>query len=118
MRDLCQTGLLRVSFLVDIPTVCYRVHNASDPALATVYTKYYEKGFVRWSEGQSATVLWSNLPKYLEEDRADRLVVPVKHLGFGDEQRRQLETLLTRGLNRYFPGMESEVKQICLGGKS
>jgi hypothetical protein len=57
LRDLCQASLLRVSFLVDNPTVCYRVHNASNSALATVYTKYYEKGFVRWSEGQRATIL-------------------------------------------------------------
>ena len=58
------------------------------------------------------------LPKFLEEDKADRLFLSLKHLVFGDEPRRRFETLLTRGLSRYFPGMEPEVKQICLGGKS
>jgi hypothetical protein len=118
LRGLCQNGLLRVSLLVDDPVVCFRVHNASNPALAKFYTKYYEKGFVRWTEGQSATVLWRTLPKFLEDDTADRLFVPMKFPAFGDAQRQQLETILGRGLNRYFPGMELEVKEIFLGGKS
>jgi hypothetical protein len=118
LRGLCRNGLLRIALLVDIPTVCYRVHNASNSALAKLYTKYHEEGFVQWTEGQSATTLWSVLPKFLEEDKADRLFLSLKHLAFGDEPRRRLEALLTRGLGRYFPGMEPEVKQICLGSKS
>jgi hypothetical protein len=118
LRSLCRNGLLRIALLVDIPTVCYRVHNASNPALAKLYTKYHEEGFVQWTEGQSATGLWSMLPKYLEEDKADRLFLSLKHFAFGDEPRRRFETLLTRGLSRYFPGLEPEIKQVCLGGKS
>lgn len=118
LRGLCRDGLLRVTLLVDIPTVCYRVHNASNPALAKLYTKYHETGFLQWTEGQNATALWSVLPKWVEEDRGDRLFLSLKHIAFGDELRRRFETLLTRCLSRYFPGMETEVKQICLGGNS
>jgi hypothetical protein len=116
LRGLCQNGLLRVSLLVDDPVVCFRVHNASDPVRAKFYTKYYEKGFVRWTEGQSATVLWRTLPKFVEDDNADRLFVPMKFPAFGDAQRQRLEMILGRGLSRYFPGMDLEVKQIFLGG--
>jgi hypothetical protein len=118
LRSLCQSGQLRISMLVDDPTVCYRVHNASNPTLAKFYTKYYERGFVRWTEGQSATTLWRTFPKYLEEDTADRLFLPLKFAIFGVDERQRLETILGRGLGRYFPGMELEVKQICLGPKS
>ena len=115
LRSLCRDGLLRISLSSDIPPVRYRVHNASNPALAKLYMKYYEKGYVSWTEGQSATVLWSALPKYLEEDKADRLFLWLQHFLFGEESRLRFESQLTLRLSRYFPEMETEVKQICLG---
>ena len=117
LRGLCETGLLRVSLVVDDPIVCFRVHNASNPTLARFYTKYYKEGFVQWAEGQAAAALWRAFPKYLEDDTGDRFFLPLKYGALNDEQKQRLEGTLSRMLGRYFPGMELEVRQICLGGK-
>jgi hypothetical protein len=116
--NLCRNGQLRVSWTVEEPINCFRVHNASNPTLARFYAKYYTKGFVLWAEGQTAAALWRTLPQYLEVDNADRLFLPLKRDIFGDDKRQRLESVLSRALSLYFPGMELEVKQICLGGKS
>jgi hypothetical protein len=118
LRRLCQSCSLRISLMVEDPIYCFRVHNASNPALARFYARYYDKGFVQWAEGLVATTLWRTLPRYLEDDPGDRLFLPLKHTIFGDNQRQQLESILNRSLSRYFPGMEADVKQIFLGGGS
>jgi hypothetical protein len=118
LRTLCRTGLLRFSLIVDEPVLWFRAHNASNPAEAKLYTRHFEGGFVRWAEGQIAASLWRQLPKFLEDDTADRLFVSMRYEVFGAEQRQRLSSTLSRVLSRYFPGMELEVKQVCLGGKS
>ena len=117
LRDLCESGRLRASLMVEDPIVCFRVHNASNPTLAQFYMKYHEEGFVRWAEGQNATVLWRTLPTYIEDDTADRLFLPLKYPAFGGDQRRRVERVFSRVLSRYFPGMETEVHQIFFGSK-
>lgn len=116
LRGLCESGRLRVSLMVEDPIVCFRVHNASNPMLAQFYMKCHDEGFVRWAEGQDATVLWRTLPKYLEDDTGDRLFLPLKDPVFGGDQRQRMERVFSRVLSRYFPGMEIEVKQIFFGG--
>jgi Predicted nucleotide-binding protein containing TIR-like domain len=115
LRNLCEGGRLRASLMVEDPIVCFRVHNASNPTLAQFYLKYHDEGFVRWAEGQDATVLWRTLPTYLEEDTGDRLFLPLKDPIFGSDQRQRTERVFSRVLGRYFPGMEIEVKQIFFG---
>jgi hypothetical protein len=115
LRDLCASGLLRVSLMSQDPTSCFRVHNAGNPALARYYMNYYNRGFVLWAEGQTAAALWRMLPTYLAEDKADRIFLPLKFPPLCDEEKQRLESVLTRSLSRYFPGMELDVKQICLG---
>jgi hypothetical protein len=118
LRFLRDESLLRISLMVDSPIYRFRVHNASEETLARFYANYYNKGFALWAEGQDATNLWRTLPKYLEEDTGDRLFVPLKDTAFDDEKRAQLGNTLSRALNKYFPGMVEEIKQICLGSAS
>jgi hypothetical protein len=93
----------------------FRVHNASNPTLARYYARYREEGFVLWNEGLSATTLWRSLPTYLEEDTDDRLFIPLKIPVFDHDKKRRLKNGLTRGLSRYFPGIEEKIKTIFLG---
>ena len=116
--DLCQSGQLRYSFMVEEPINSFRVHNASNTQLAKFYANYYNKGFAEWAQGPAATALWRSLPKYLEPDTADRLFIPLKFFALDDEKTQRLDNVLTRALGRYFPGMETEVKEIFLGRKS
>jgi len=116
--DLCQSGQLRYTLMVEEPINSFRVHNASNTQLAKFYANYYSKGFAEWAEGPAATALWRSLPKYLEPDTADRLFLPLKYFALDDEKKGRLDTTLTRALSRYFSGIESEVKQIFLGRNS
>ncbi len=115
LRDLCTSGLLRISLMLQEPSSSFRVHNASNPAQARYYMNYYNKGFVLWAECQAATALWRMLPLYLEEDNADRLFLNLKFPPIDDEKKRRLDALLSRSLSRYFPGIERDVKQVCVG---
>lgn len=122
LRGLCQTNQFRISLMIDEPTPCFRVHNASDPELARFYAKYFERGFergfVQWAEGREAAALWSRLPMWLEVDTGDRLFLPLKFPPLTADHWQQLKGILSRELSRYFPGMGLEVQQICIGGKS
>jgi CAP12/Pycsar effector protein, TIR domain len=115
--DLCRSGKLQVALLPDEPQFRFRVHNASDPTLARFYARYYERGYVLWQEGVSATALWRLLPKYLEDITENQIFIPLKFPILNDENRRRLEGSLSRALTRYFPGMEPQVKRICVGDK-
>jgi predicted nucleotide-binding protein len=121
LRDLCRNDRLRVTLLLTEPTSLFRVHNASDPDRARLYAKRVdrEKGSVQyalWAEGPNAITVWRALPKFLEEDKSDRLFIQLKYPPWDDASKRKLESSLSRWLSRYFPGMEVEVAQICLGG--
>jgi hypothetical protein len=115
MLDICRSGRLRISLMTDEQPFYFRVHNASNPTLARYYARYREEGFVLWNEGLSATTLWRSLPTYLEEDTDDRLFIPLKIPVFDDDKKRRLKNGLTRGLSRYFPGIEEKIKTIFLG---
>ena len=67
LRDICQSGLLRFSFMIDDPMTSFRVHNASNPNLAKYYTNYRNKGFALWGDGLAATTLWSSCPHTLRK---------------------------------------------------
>jgi hypothetical protein len=121
LRDLCLNRKVRLTLLLTEPTSLFRVHNASDPDLARLYAKRVdrEKGsmqFALWAEGQNAITVWRALPRYLEDDKDDRLFIPLKFPPFDNAKKRRLESSPDQSLSRYFPGMELEVKQICLGG--
>ena len=63
-------------------------------------------------------MLWQSLPRFLEDDTGDRLFLPLKSPLFADDHRQRLERIFSRALNRYFPGMEHQVKQVFFGGTS
>jgi hypothetical protein len=115
MWDICRSGRLRISLVTEEQPFYFRVHNASNPTLARYYARYREAGFVLWTEGPDATTLWSGLPTWLEEDTGDRLFIPLKIPAFDDDKKQRLKNGLTRGLSRYFPGIEEEIKTIFLG---
>jgi hypothetical protein len=115
MWDICRSGRLRISLVTDEQPLYFRVHNASNPTLARYYARYREEGFVLWTEGLGAVTLWRSLPTWLEEDREDRLFIPLRIPVFDDDKKRRLEKGLTRGLSRYFPGIEEKIKTIFLG---
>jgi Predicted nucleotide-binding protein containing TIR-like domain len=120
LQDLCHNRKLRITLLLTEPTSLFRVHNASDPDRARSYLKRVDTErrtvqFVLWAVGQEALRVWHALPRFLEEDRDDRLFIPLKFPPFDDTKKRELDGMLTRSLSRYFPGMELEVKKICLG---
>lgn len=118
LRSVCATRRLRITLLADEPQFYFRVHNASNPARAQVYLRYYEHGFLRWTEGASAVTLWRQLPKWLADDEPDRLFIPLKHFDLDGDNLRLFNRSLERALGRYFPGMESEVRQVCTGSRS
>ena len=115
MRELCASGRLRVTLVTQVPSFSFRVHNASNPTLARYYARYHEEGFVLWEQGPGAATLWRTLPTWLEEDTGDRLFVPLKYPAFDEEQTQKFESSLNRGLSRYFPGIEGEIRTICVG---
>jgi hypothetical protein len=115
MWDICRSGRLRISLVTDEQPFYFRVHNASNPTLARYYARYREEGFVLWTEGLGATTLWRSLPTWLEEDREDRLFIPLKIPAFDDDKKQRLKKGLTQGLSRYFPGIEEKIKTIFLG---
>jgi hypothetical protein len=117
LRSMCRSRSLRITLLSDEPLTCFRVHNASNPALARFYARYYERGFVLWAEGQSAVSLWRGLPKFLDDNETDRLFIPLRHFELAGDNKSLFERRLDRAVSRYFPGIEAEVKRICMGGE-
>lgn len=115
MWDICRSGRLRISLVTEKQPFYFRIHNASNPTLARYYARYREEGFVLWTEGPGATTLWHGLPTWLEEDTEDRLFIPLKIPAFDDDKKQRLKNGLTRGLSRYFPGIEEKIKTIFLG---
>ena len=117
LRDICRSGLLRYSFMIDDPATSFRVHNASNPNLAKLYANYRNKGFALWADGVEATTLWSSLPAYIEEDTMDRLLLSLKMFPIVGENRLRFERVLNHSLSRYFPGMEAEIQEVFVGPK-
>ena len=115
MLDICRSGSLRISLVTEEQPFYFRVHNASNPTLARYYARYREEGFVLWADGLGATILWRSLPTWLEEDTEDRLFIPLRYPAFDDDKKQMLKNCLTRGLSRYFPGIEDKIKTIFLG---
>ena len=118
LRNMCSSGSLRLTLLTDEPQPCFRVHNASNTALARYYARYFEHGYVLWAEGRNAVALWQQLPKWLVEDRMDRLFIPLKQNDPQVDTKDYFERSLVRALGRYFPGIEGEVRQVFIGGAS
>jgi len=118
LRNMCSNGSLRITLLADEPQPCFRVHNASNAALARYYARYFERGYVLWAEGRNAVSLWQTLPKWLTEDRMDRLFIPLRQNDPHVDKKDHFEHSLVRSLGRYFPGIEGEVRQVFLGGAS
>jgi hypothetical protein len=115
LSGLCRNGQLRLSLMLQPPSVRFRVHNASHYKLAKLYANYHDNGYVLWNEAEEASNLWKSLPTYLEDDNADRLLLPLKQPAFDDERRRTLGRWADRSLARFFPGMAPEIKAILLG---
>ena len=113
LRSICRDRRLRISLMPQEPQFSFRIHNASNRQLATVYARYGERCFIPWAQGPSAETLWHNLPTFLEEE--NRLFVALKNFGLDDDKKKLFENSLDRGLARYFPGCEREVKQLCTG---
>lgn len=115
LRSICHYKRLQVSLLAREPTMSFRVHNASNRELATVYARYREQCFIPWAHGMSAEAVWHNLPLYLARSEQDCLFVPLKLSGLDEEKEKLFESSLDQGLGRYFPGLEGEVKRLLIG---
>lgn len=115
LRKICRTRSLLVSFLPTEPQFCFRVHNASDPELARLYLRFRGGGFMLWGEQTAAVSVWRALRHYMPGDDQDRIFVPMKFFDLAGEELRRFERLLNRGLARYFPGIEKEVREILVG---
>jgi hypothetical protein len=115
LRMICRARSLIISFLPDAPQFCFRCHNASDSERARLYLRFRATGFMPWLEGAAATSLWKSIPNFISMDEEERIFVPMKHLTFEGEAKRRFENSLKRGLNRYFPGMQDEVRRLCIG---
>jgi hypothetical protein len=114
LQDICRNGKLRVILLAQEPQFCFRIHNASNRELASVYARYRDQCFINWLQGAHAETLWRTLPRYIESDGPGLLFGRLQEpLDLDASQRRLLDTSLDRGLARYFPGFEREVKQLC-----
>jgi hypothetical protein len=118
LRQICHTRRLLISFLPTAPQFCFRIHNASDPELARLYLRFRAGGFMLWAEGASAVAIWRQLPIYFPKEKQDRIFLWMKQFDLAGEEKRSFEISLDRGLNRYFPGMQEEVKQLCVGSNS
>ncbi len=108
---------LRISLLPSPLQFYFRVHNATDADLARLYLKYRSSGFVLWSEAESALSIMRDLPRYVVDEERDRIFFSLKGVSFTDEEMRRFENALDRGLAKYFPGLQDDVKSICLGRK-
>jgi predicted nucleotide-binding protein len=117
LQRICRTGSLRVSLIPSEPQFCFRLHNASDPEAAKLYLKYGANSFILQAEGTSAMSVWKGLPMYFPGDTKARIFVPLRHfdIAHDDETKRQFNNWLDRGLKKYFPGIEHEVKSLYLG---
>ncbi len=115
LERICRDRRLRVTLLVIEPTLSFRIHNASNRELATLYARYQEHCFIPWAHGSRAKSIWRNLPFYIADEEQGRLLVSMKTIHLDNEKNKILETSLDRGLRRYFPGLESRVKQLLTG---
>jgi hypothetical protein len=115
LRGIYNDQSLRVSLLPTMSQFFFRIHNASDRELARIYLRYRASGFILWSEGESATSIMSTLTEYILDEERKRIFFPLKQLPLSPEKIRQLENALDRGLSKYFPGAQDEVKRLCLG---
>jgi hypothetical protein len=115
LRRICRTRSLRVSLFTLEPQFCFRIHNASDRALARLYLRFQASGFMMWAEGTRAESVWGGIDRFIPAD--EHIFVPMKQFDLTDEQKRRFEISLDRGLKRYFPGIEDRVRQFCVGPK-
>jgi hypothetical protein len=106
---------LRISLLPSALQFHFRVHNATDQELARLYLRYRGCGFIPWSEGESALSIMRDLPRHLFAEERDRIFFPLKEISLSDEEKRRFEIALDRGLARYFPEIQDEVRCMCLG---
>ena len=115
LRSICHSHSLRLTLLTEEPQLCFRLHNASNPELARMYARYHKRGFLLWSEGVTAVSVWRAVPKFIDDSEADRIIIPMKYLHLSADETKLFERRLSRALSKYFPGIEEEVKQICIG---
>jgi hypothetical protein len=115
LRNICHCKRLQVTLLFQEPSMSFRIHNASNRELARLYARYRDQCFIPWSEGASAESVWRSLPAYLSENGQDRLFVSLKFFEDNKEQRELFESSLDRAVDRYFPGIETEVKRLLAG---
>jgi hypothetical protein len=115
LRAICDVGSLRVSLIPADPQFCFRIHNASDRELARLYLRYRNRGYMLWTEGDTAVSIWQALPIYLETEDQSRIFLPMKNYELSADDKRRFHNALDRGLSRYFPGLEEEIRILCIG---
>jgi predicted nucleotide-binding protein len=115
LRRLCRTRSLIVSLIPDEPPFCFRLHNASDAEAARLYMRYASRGYVLWSERKDAVSVLRTVGRYVSEDTEPRIFVPMHNYNPAIEAKQNFYNWFEQGLKKYFPGLESEVRQLCLG---
>ena len=118
LRAICKERKLQVALLPNEPSFIFRIHNASSEDLACVYVRYADKWFIPWAQGPVVQSIWKSLPRYLAEEGEASLFVSLKSLGLNDVELKNFEVQLEYSIGLYFPGIEDEIKQICIGSKS
>jgi hypothetical protein len=117
LREICQARTLQISFMPGEQQFCFRLHNASDPELAKLYLRYNASKFMPWMEGLRAVSIWRELPVFFPQDQ-EGIFVQMKQFPLDGEYKDRFERSFARGLNRYFPGMQDEVRALFLGRNS
>jgi hypothetical protein len=115
LERMCQTASLRITLLNVKPLLRFRVHNADNAILARLYAWYRNLGYILWADHEDAMSVWETLPKYLAEDDSTKLFVPLKFFDLEGDLKTRFTRSLDRALTRYFPGIERDVKQFCIG---
>ena len=116
LRRIYNDHSLRVTLLPSAQQFNFRVHNATDQDLARLYLRYRARGFILWSEGESALSIMRDLPRYMDTEERNRILLPLAPpLSLSGNQKQRLENALDLGLSKYFPGIRDEVKGMCLG---
>ncbi len=116
LREICRSRGLLISFMPGEQQFCFRLHSASDPELAKLYLRYDASRLILWVEGARAVSVWRQLPVFFPADEQGGIFVPMKQFPLAGEYKDKFERSLARGLNRYFPGMQDEVRELLLGG--
>jgi hypothetical protein len=115
LTNIARKKRLLVTFLPHEQTFRFRCHNAMDPQLARLYIRHPNRQFALWAEGRPAVALSETTKEYVDTSKIkDQFFVGSK-AGLKGDQYGKFRKALDEGIHVYFPGLENEVRRLCLG---